>query len=138
MFEQCAQAVAVGAHQNGASGDEIRHNRVVPVREHTIDHDRKALTCRQNLCGKLFVTCVVSWVALVIEVQCRRWYVEGSAPLQDGFVTVFIDGFFFVEALERTVVAFVQTPRAAYWNPVAIDAIEDRVGGMDGAFEQRG
>ena len=55
VLHERPQAVAVGTHEDGVPGPQVRHDRVVPVREQPGDDVGQALRQRQRPCRDLRV-----------------------------------------------------------------------------------
>jgi hypothetical protein len=63
---------------------------------------------------------------------------EAATPLFNLLVTVFLSGFRFVQALQRTVVTLVQFPGFLNRQPGLIQFVQHVPQGVDGTFQHRG
>ena len=116
---------------------EARDDRVVPVREEAVDHDRKTLGRREDLGRQARVARIEPRVGGVIERERWRRDRVAAPPLEELLVTVLLRRLLLVEALERAVVPLVETPRALDGQPELVDLLEDDLERQDRALEKR-
>ena len=138
VLDQRAQRVAVCGDQDGVTGGQVRDDGFLPVRQHACHDVLEALGAGTLVCGNVGVARIVELRVLRVGVLHRRRGVVAATPQHELFVTVLVAGGGLVQSLQRTVVALVQTPAAAHRNPVAIATVEGKIGGVDGAAQQRG
>ncbi len=138
MFDQRAQAVAVGADQHLLAGAHLGLDLLLVVGQEAVHGVLEAFRQRNTVLVQVLVDAQTAGVALVVAVHLGRRRVIAAAPDQYLLVAVFLGGFRLVEALQGAVVTLVETVIANHRNPHLVHAVEDGPEGADGALEHRG
>jgi hypothetical protein len=76
-------------------------------------------------------------VSFVVELESRWWNIEASSPNLDLLLTVLFNSLQFVQALESSIMSFIESPILNNWNVVAIKFISSIVESLDSSGEDR-
>src|SRR5665648_1083787 len=87
--------------RTGTTGSEIRHDPVVPVRQHSVDDVCKAFRPGSELRGHPRIPCVVDGVTRVTRLERRRRRVVGPPPDLYLGGAIFVGGLLLVQPLQR-------------------------------------
>mmetsp|Transcript_58054 Transcript_58054/g.160489 ORF Transcript_58054/g.160489 Transcript_58054/m.160489 type:complete len:236 (-) Transcript_58054:104-811(-) len=138
VHHKSAEAVAVGRDEQLLSALDLRHNLVLPVRQHTVGGSLERLGGREQRLVDRSVLGVIAREVLRGGLHVRRRNVEATAPDKDLVLSVFVNGRLLVEAGEAAVVALVELPRLDGRDPKAVRLLERVVASSDGALERGG
>src|SRR5574344_2297148 len=125
----------MGSNQDLLSALDKRNDGRVVERNDTIDRDLEGFGKRKLLLVDVLVGILVGRVALVVFLEGRRGNVERSSPLMDLFFAVLSSSLSLVESLESAIVTFIQMPVLDERDVVAVNTIENMLGGMDGSLQ---
>ena len=135
VFDKGSEAIPMGSDDDTLAGFDGWGDFFVPEGEKAVDRILEALGEWELVFGYAGVAGVVAGPAFVGFLEGGRGDVVAAAPDEDLLVTEFRGGLGFVEALERSVVAFVQSPVLFHWDPELVEFGEDAPEGVEGAFE---
>ncbi len=108
MLDQRTQGVAVGRDQHGLPSPQIRHDGVVPVRQHPHNDVTQALGCRYRVRRQARVPLIHS--AGLVRPDRWWWRVVGTAPEHELLLAVLLERLSLVETLQAPVMALIETP----------------------------
>lgn len=137
VLDQRPQRVPMRRNEHVPPRREIGRDIRLVERQHAVQRGLERLG---ELRGEVLagVPRVVGGVVGRGEVDGGGWYVVAAAPDEDLVLAVLVDGFLFVEALEGSVVAFVELPVFFDGDPQLVGLVEDDEEGFDGAAEETG
>ncbi len=127
----------MGGQENHSADLQVRHYRLVPIRQEPHQDVPQALGSRPQLGGQMCITRVPRLREFVVVRQRWRRLIVGAAPELKLLFSVLGQRLRFVLALQGAVVTFVEPPGAADWDPVPIADIERDVAGLDGPAQDR-
>lgn len=137
ILHKRAEAVAVGGDDHPLAGLHGRGDFFMPEREEALDGVLQALGEGQLRLGDSRIAWVVTGPALIRFLEWWWRNVIAAAPDENLLVAELCGGLGFVEALERAVVAFVETPVLFHGNPDLIELGQDAPERVEGAFQDR-
>ena len=137
IHDKRAEAVAVGGNDHLFSGLHSRGDFFMPEGKEAFDGILQTLGKGEMGLGDACIAGIMSGPALVGFLE--RWWrnVIATAPDQNLLVAELRGGLGFVEALERSVVAFVETPVLFHGNPELIELGQDAPERVEGSFQDR-
>ena len=116
---------------DGEAVSEVRLDLGLPVRQHPRDDVLEALRARHGV-AQARIARVTGLGVLVVGVDGRRRHVVRATPLHELLLAELLEDLLLVLALQRAVVALVETPAALDRDPVAVGGVEREVRGGDG------
>jgi len=131
VLDQGPQRVAVRDDQHAAAGQQIRNDRVVPVRQQPRGDVAQGFAARLHLWRKHGVAGIVQLELPGFRGERRRGDVVRATPEPKLPVAVLPKHLVLVPALQRSVVPAVEPPRAAHRDPVAVRGRQGEVSGAD-------
>jgi len=127
----------VRGDQHVQTVEQLRCDVVVPVGQDPNDDVFQALGRREHIRWEMRVTGIVRWMFGAVERHRRRRRVVAAPPGMHLFGAVALRGLLLVEALQRSVVTFVEPPTALDRQPRLIHGVERQVLGDHGSRLQR-
>jgi hypothetical protein len=137
-LHQRADAVAVRRHHQSLAAADGGRQALVPARQHTGHRVFQAFGQGHLFRRQVAVAQVAALAARVVVGQHWRRRVVAAAPDQHLLVTELRRHVGLVQALQRTVVAFVQAPVVLHRHPGAVHLVQGVPQRPDRALEHRG
>ncbi len=124
--------------QHSTTSAQVGNDGVVPVGQHPPDDILEAFRGGHLFRCQLRIPGVRRLRPLVVRID-RRWRsVIGTPPQHELLFAVLSQHLGLVLALQRTVVALVEAPMPAHWDPRSTGGMQRHLCGADRALEQRG
>src|SRR5271166_360494 len=120
VLDQGPQRVAVRDDEYASAGQQVRHDRVVPVRQQPGGDLPEVLRAGLGVGRDSSVAGVAELGVLSLRAERWRRGVVRPAPAHELPLAVLLEHLGFVPALQRPVVPSVEPPGPAHRNPVAV------------------
>ena len=128
----------MGGDEDIESGEQLRGDHVLPVREHPGDDVGEALAGRAAPRAAQPVAPIVDRMLGAGQVDGWRRHVEATPPQVGLLGAVALGGLLLVESLQGAVVALVEPPVALHRQPFETHLDEGQVVRGDGPYQYRG
>jgi hypothetical protein len=136
VLDQGPQRVAVRDDEHAAAGQQVRHDRVVPVRQRPRGDVAQGFGTRLRLRRQHGVARVVPLELPGLRGERRRGDVVRAAPEPELPLAVLPEHLVLILALQCPVVPTVEPPGPAHRDPVAVRGGQGEAGGADRAMLQ--
>jgi len=111
MLDESPESVAVRGDEKGFAGSDLGRNGIVPVGDKALLGELEGFGARKLIRVDVLVNGVVSREVGAGFLDGGRGDVVAPSPQQHLLLPVLFHGFLFVQALQGTVVPFVEAPR---------------------------
>mmetsp|Transcript_3420 Transcript_3420/g.6417 ORF Transcript_3420/g.6417 Transcript_3420/m.6417 type:complete len:298 (+) Transcript_3420:148-1041(+) len=135
MLYKCTKSVTMCGNDNFLSTLDQRHHLLIPFYQEARFSQFQGFGQGQFVLWHILVHRIVSWKVFRRFVQWRRGDIVRSSPNQHLFLSVFFNCFLFVQALQSSIVTFIQSPSVDDGNVHEMQFFENNPQGFDGTLQ---